>query len=196
MNHLLVYAHPNPASFNHAIHDTIAQTLEAQGHAVVVRDLYTLNFNPVLSGEDFAGLRSGTLPADIKAEQEHVAWADVISFVYPTWWVGMPAILKGYIDRVFSYGFAFSYGAEGPMGLLKGKKAFLVSTGGNPEQWYTAMQEALHHTADGNLKFCGIEVLAHKYLHSVPSVDDATRHGMLADVQALVQEVATSSATM
>jgi len=192
MNHLLVYAHPNPASFNHAIEETVRHTLEAQGHAVVVRDLYALNFNPVLSAADTAALRSGTPPADIAEEQAHVAWADVVSFVYPTWWVGMPAILKGYIDRVFSYGFAFAYGEQGPIGLLKGKKAFLVSTGGNPEQWYTAMQEALTHPADGSLTFCGIEVLAHKYLPGVLSVDDAARHAMLADVKRLVGELAAA----
>lgn len=192
MKHLLVYAHPNPASFGHAIKETVRHTLEGHGHEVVVRDLYALKFNPVLSGPDFIGFRNGSPSPDIHTEQAHLAWADMVSFVYPTWWIGVPAILKGYFDRVLSQGFAFNYGADGPIGLLQGKKAFLVSTGGNPEQWFIAMQEALSHTTDTNLEFCGIQVLAHKYLHSVPSVDEAARHAMLDDVRELVRVLAVA----
>lgn len=189
MKHVIIYAHPNPASFNHAILETIQNTLTQEGHEVIVRDLYAMNFNPVLSGADITGLRSGNLPDDIKTEQAYIAQADVLHFVYPTWWVGMPGILKGYIDRIFLYGFAFTYGSEGPIGLLKGKKVFLVNTGGNPQQWYTGMAETLQKTSDiGIFEFCGLEVLHHEFLAGVGTVDEDTRKGMLEQVQRLTSE--------
>lgn len=109
MNHLIVYAHPHEDSFNHAILNTAADALRANGHEVTIRDLYKLNFNPVLTSADTSAMRAGNTPDDIKTEQAHLAKADVISFIYPFWWTGLPAILKGYVDRTFSYGFAYQY---------------------------------------------------------------------------------------
>ena len=68
--------------------------LEEKGHEVRVRDLYELNFNPVLGASDFISFSQGNTPADIKEEQEHISWADSITFIYPVWWAGLPAILK------------------------------------------------------------------------------------------------------
>ena len=97
MNHLIVVAHPNSDSFNHAIVQTTVHALKAKGHETVVRDLYTLQFEPVLSLEDFNSLRAGQIPDDIKAEQGFITSADVITFIYPIWWTGLPGILKGYV---------------------------------------------------------------------------------------------------
>lgn len=84
--------------------------------------LYELNFNPVLGASDFISFSKGNTPEDIKEEQEHISWADSITFIYPVWWAGLPAILKGYVDRVFSHGFAYAYGENGIEKLLSGKK--------------------------------------------------------------------------
>lgn len=183
MKHLIVYAHPNPKSFNHAILETTVKELENKGHQVVVRDLYSLHFNPILSGSDFEAFHAGTVPADIKQEQNYISTADVIMLIYPIWWAGLPAMIKGYIDRVFSYGFAYKYGDEGtPVGLLAGKKGFVINTQGTPGEYYdsTGMTDALKKTSDtGILSFCGIESLGHVFFGAVPAVDDATRRDML-----------------
>ncbi|MBD0382754.1 NAD(P)H-dependent oxidoreductase [Paenibacillus sedimenti] len=191
MKHLLVYAHPNPNSFNHAILDTSTKALEAKGHEVTVRDLYQMNFNAVLTSEDMAALRSGQTPEDIRKEQDYIAGADCITFIYPVWWTGLPAILKGYVDRVLSYGFAYAYGSNGNIEkLLTGKKGLLISTHGTPSDIYESigMTQSLKQTSDGGIfDFCGIEVVNHLFFGSVPQVDDAARKGMLAQVEQTFQ---------
>ncbi|MEB3195936.1 MAG: NAD(P)H-dependent oxidoreductase [Candidatus Sericytochromatia bacterium] len=184
MKQLIVYAHPNPQSFSRAILDTLEASYKAQGHEVVVRDLYALNFDPVLKGSDFVAMKAGQLPADITAEQGHITWADAVTVVYPVWWTGLPAILKGWVDRVFLYGFAYQYGAAGVEGLLKGKKALLVSCHGTPAEYYAGMQAAMKQTSDaGIFEFSGFEVVEHLFFGGVPSVDDAARQGYLEQVR-------------
>lgn len=95
MKHLIVYAHPNPASLNAHFKNTVMETLLAKGDEVLVRDLYAQNFNPVFSLADLQAQRTGSHSDDIKREQEYIAWADTITFVYPIWWTGLPAMLKG-----------------------------------------------------------------------------------------------------
>ncbi|MFC4306972.1 NAD(P)H-dependent oxidoreductase [Cohnella boryungensis] len=186
MNHLIVYAHPSSESFNHAVLDTTVSTLKEKGHQVTVRDLYTLGFQPVLKPEDTAALRAGQTPSDIKIEQEHIAQADAITFIYPIWWTGMPAILKGYIDRVFSYGFAYAYGETGIDKLLSGKKGLIINTHGTPKEIYDqiGMTEGLKVTSDiGILEFTGIEPVDHLLFGSVPSVGEEALKANLKQVQ-------------
>ncbi len=84
MNHLIVYSHPNPKSFCHAILETAVMTLQSKGHEVVIRDLYALGFDPVLKGNDFIEFQSGNIPSDIRAEQEKISGAKVrFSFFSP-----------------------------------------------------------------------------------------------------------------
>ncbi|KGO94214.1 NAD(P)H-dependent oxidoreductase [Flavobacterium subsaxonicum] len=166
MNHLVIYAHPNPASINHTLKETVVAALTQAGHSVVVRDLNTLNFNPVLSLQDLEGQRAGTVAPDVAAEQQHIQWAGCITFIYPIWWTGLPAILKGYIDRVFSYGFAYKYDKGVQMGLLKGKKAIIINTHGKSQQEYEAlgMDKALSLTSDtGIYTYCGFDIISHLF---------------------------------
>jgi NAD(P)H dehydrogenase (quinone) len=108
MNVLVIYAHPYKQSFNHAIKETIVESVALGSNLVEVRDLYVLNFNPVLRAEELANsFNSGTVLDDVAVEQEFIRWADMVVFVYPLWWAGMPAILRGYLDRVLSFGFAY-----------------------------------------------------------------------------------------
>ncbi|PEZ06550.1 NAD(P)H dehydrogenase [Bacillus sp. AFS018417] len=192
MKHLIVYAHPNPQSFNHAILETFQGQLQEKGHEVRVRDLYAINFNPVLAADDFISFSQGNTPADIKAEQEHITWADVITFIYPVWWAGLPAILKGYVERVFSQGFAFTYGPNGVDKFLTGKKGVLLSTMGNSKENYDAsgMFEAMKKTTDaGIFDFTGIETVEHAFYTSVPSVDNEVRTQYLEEVKKLVNRL-------
>lgn len=189
MKHLVLIAHQNPHSFTHAIAHVVQQTLGAQGHEVVVRDLYAQGFDPVLSAVDAAALRSGQTPDDIRAEQTHLTWADAVTVIHPVWWTGLPAILKGYIDRVFTYGFAYSYGPSGREGLLAGRKVLSFSCHGHPESVYhdLGMHDALRLTSDeGIWRFAGFEVAEHVFFGAVPSATPEVRAEYLERVKATV----------
>jgi NAD(P)H dehydrogenase (quinone) len=185
MNTLVIYAHPNPASFSSALKSKIEQTLIAKGDNVKVRDLYEMNFNSVLSANDLAGVYSGNTPADIVAEQEIITWANTIVMVYPIWWTGLPAIAKGYIDRVFTYGFAYKVGEQGIEGLLKGRKAILVTPHGTPKEYYepSGMWKSLMQTQDkGIFEFCGIEVSKH-FFFPMMGTEQVDRENYLKEVE-------------
>ncbi|WP_100406953.1 NAD(P)H-dependent oxidoreductase [Bacillus solitudinis] len=186
MKHLIVYAHPHPESLNHAILDTTVHTLKKIGHEVVVRDLYALDFQPVLKPEDTASMKAGQTPKDIEKEQEFINGADVITFIYPIWWTGLPAILKGYVDRVFAYGYAYAIGKEGIIKLLKGKKGFTINTHGTPKDVYdeNGMTAGLKVTSDiGIFEFTGIEPVDHLLFGSIGSLDEQAYKGMLKEVR-------------
>ena len=158
MNHLIIYAHPNPKSFNHAI---LEQTIAASSQAnVVVRDLYQLNFQPTLNWQEFTSTLSQHYTDDVAKEHQYWREADVITLIYPLWWMGFPAILKGYLDRVLSYDFAYTNGEPESIGLLTGKKMQQFVTLGNPNEKYErkGFLAAFEHTlGKGLFEFCGIE---------------------------------------
>lgn len=192
MKHLVVYAHPNPESLNHSIFETTVQALKNNGHEVVVRDLYALDFQPVLKPEDTANMRAGQTPQDIKTEQEFITQADAITFIYPIWWTGLPAIVKGYIDRVFSYGFAYSAGEEGIIKLLNGKKGLIINTHGTPNDVYDniGMTAGMKMTSDvGIFDFVGIESVGHLFLGSIGYLDEVAYKGMLKEVEDTIVEL-------
>lgn len=166
MKNLIVYAHPNPASLNHFLKQTIVESLEESGQEVIVRDLNEFSFNPVLSLDDMNGQRMGQVADDVKKEQDFITWADRIIFVYPIWWTGMPAVMKGYIDRVFSYGFAYRYDQGIQKGLLAGKKTIIINSHGksNVEYAESGLDKALALTSDtGIFNYCGFEIQQHFY---------------------------------
>lgn len=190
MNALIIYAHPNPHSFNGAVVKDIKEELENKGTTVQVKDLYAMNFNPVLSAEDFkAFYGEGELPQDIKQEQEDIKKANLVIFVAPVWWYTVPAIMKGYFDRVFSMGFAYEYTTTGPKGLLTDKKGLVITTAGADAKIaeVTGMQDALTNSlVNGLLGFCGFAEAKGKTLYAVTTVSDEERKKMLKDVRELV----------
>lgn len=141
MRVLVVHAHPDPESYSAALRRLVVETLEAAGRDVRVIDLYEEGFDPVLRREDWRAYerpgRDDTALADhIAALQE----AEAIVFVYPTWWYGLPAMLKGWLDRVWLPGVAFSLPAEGdirPM-LRHIRKIGVVTTCG-ASWWLTRL---------------------------------------------------------
>lgn len=159
MKTLIIYTHPNPKSFNHSILLAVQDELLRKGHEIRIRDLYSEPFNPVLGATDFIAFSQGLIPDDIRREQQELLWADHLVFIYPVWWFERPALLKGWIDRVFSNGFAFTYGPQGAKGLLHHKKALVLQTAGNTEQELKQdnVLELLHKPmTEGTLRFCGI----------------------------------------
>ncbi|NWJ53157.1 MAG: NAD(P)H-dependent oxidoreductase [Bacteroidetes bacterium] len=164
MKHLIIYAHPNVASLNHLFKQTVEETLLQQKHEVVVRDLYQLNFDPVLSLEDIDGQRRGIVNEAVRIEQEYIVWAEIVTFIYPIWWTGMPGIMKGYVDRVFSYGFAYRYDNGVQKGLLTGKAAYIINSHGKSKTEYQqiGMDNALKLTSDkGIYSYCGFDIKQH-----------------------------------
>lgn len=192
MNILVVFSHPNSNSFGKSIVDTIVKSAEAKGDNVKVRDLYSIKFDPVLKLSDFKALNNGNTPADIKEEQKHIKWSDLIIFVYPVWWTGLPSMLKGYVDKVFSSGFAYKYVDGNPVGLLKEKKGLLICTTGTPNHIYeeNGMHNSMKQTTDvGIFNFCGIQVIDHMFFGAVPYVSDETRKNYLKEVEKVISEI-------
>lgn len=166
MRHLIIYVHPDKGSLNHHLMQTVVEALQSNHHEIEIRDLYQLGLNPVLSLHDLKKQRMGIVEDDVKQEQEYITWADHIIFIYPIWWTGMPAMMKGYIDRVFSYGFAYRYDEGIQKGLLTGKQATIINTQGKSKTEYQnlGMDKALLLTSDtGVFTYCGLEIYQHLF---------------------------------
>lgn len=185
MNILIVYAHPEPASFNAAMTARAAELLGDAGHKVVISDLYAQNFDPVSDRRNFIGMadpgrfdqqveeRAASAPADehvgfapdIQSEIEKLRAADLVIFQFPLWWLGMPAIMKGWIDRVFAIGVAYGGGRWFDRGALSGKKAMLSVTIGGPADAYSnhgiygPIDAVLHPIHRGVLGFVGFQII-------------------------------------
>lgn len=102
MRALVVFCHPCSESFNAAICARTVETLEQAGHEVRLRDLYKEGFQPVMSGDERRGYHDeGDNVAPVKEHVEDILWCEMLIFVYPTWWYGLPAMLKGWLDRVW-----------------------------------------------------------------------------------------------
>jgi NAD(P)H dehydrogenase (quinone) len=161
-----VYAHPNRTSTTHSINQVAEQIGKKKGYIVETNDLYRNAFNPVLSTKDMKAFREGKMDNELQEEQEILKNSDLILLSYPIWWAGMPAIMKGWIDRVFSYGFAYKVREGQPLPLLTNKKAIIINTHGQPRSDYekNGMFNAMNIVTDiGIFDFCGIEVLEHLY---------------------------------
>lgn len=182
MNVLIVYAHQEPKSFNGALKDIAVETFKSLGHTVKISDLYAMNFKAVSDHHDFIELENedyfkyqteqihaskhDKFTSDIVAELEKLKWADFVLFQFPLWWFSMPAILKGWVDRVFAMGSIYGAGIGAyDTGGLKGKKSMLSITTGGPELMYSPhgknghMESILFPIHHGILYFSGMEVL-------------------------------------
>ncbi|MCA8299589.1 NAD(P)H-dependent oxidoreductase [Burkholderia sp. AU30198] len=182
MKVLIVFAHPEPKSFNGALKDKAVATLTALGHEIRVSDLYQMKWRPDLGLDDFTGPRANPDYLDLSAEQEHmfatsqptpdvaaeqekVLWSDLIIFQYPMWWFGMPAILKGWVDRVMTRGFAYATGRKYDTGMFKGRKAMISTTTGTASSLYEPdgvdgdINHLLWPIHNGIFKYLGFDVL-------------------------------------
>jgi putative NADPH-quinone reductase len=135
MNILVILSHPTPGSFNHAIAETVVNTLEQMGHSGVFHDLYAEGFDPLLTAGDI--LMDEINPV-IAEHCEQLAAAGGIILVHPNWWGMPPAILKGWVDRVVrpDVAYRFEEGDDGegiPIGLLKAQAAVVFNTSNTPE---------------------------------------------------------------
>lgn len=158
MKNYIILAYPNKNGISYAAFEAIHRGLQESGQEVRVLDLYEEEFNPVLYFDEHNKRRNLYLEEETRKYREDIQWADRIVFVYPTWWSGMPAILKGYIDRVFALQFAYRYKGIFPIGLLKGKQAWILTTFDAPMVASYFMQDYGKVLKRQVLNLCGIKV--------------------------------------
>ncbi|GMG20603.1 unnamed protein product [Ambrosiozyma monospora] len=158
MKVLIVFAHPEPhgQSLNHSLFKVTIDELQKLGHEVKTSDLYAMNWKANVDADDFTAFdkvndrlkinaereksyKNGTLSKDVLEEQEKLMWADFLILQFPLWWFSMPAIMKGWADRVLTNGFinVVSVKKNSPAGLFKGKRAMLLVTVGGPERSFS-----------------------------------------------------------
>lgn len=204
MNVLLVYAHPEPRSLNGSLKDFSLKRLRDAGHTVQVSDLYAMNWKASLDAHDSLEPPNGTRfdPAlasqhafenglqsnDIAREQEKLMWADAVILQFPFWWFSMPAILKGWVERVYAYGFAYGVGEHSDArwgdrygeGTLAGKRAMLVVTTGGWEPHYSArgingpIDDLLFPIQHGVLHYPGFDVLPPCVIYRTNKIDETS----------------------
>ncbi|XP_045888920.1 NAD(P)H dehydrogenase [quinone] 1 [Micropterus dolomieu] len=212
---LIVFAHQSSGSFNAAARDIAVQELTEQGYKVVVSDLYAMNFKASATQDDIIGdlnkpelfqygdetmraWQEGRLTDDIVAEQRKVEEAELIIFQFPVYWFSVPAILKGWIDRVLTQGFAFSLKNMYSNGIFKDKKAMLSFTTGAAQSMFKPdgingdINVTLWPLQNGTLHFCGFQVLAPQIFwspaHSPLSARTAMLDGWRARLKGLLAE--------
>ncbi|MDT0345987.1 NAD(P)H-dependent oxidoreductase [Streptomyces litchfieldiae] len=182
-NVLIVSAHPEPRSLNASLASFAAEELRRAGHHVRTSDLYAMKWKAGVDADDFPdhspadrldvmavsgdATERGRLAGDIAAEQEKLLWSDAVILQFPMWWFSVPAVLKGWIDRVFTYGFGYGdsrmprYGD----GVLAGRRAMLSLTVGARDTAFSArgvhgpMDQVLFPLQHGLLHYTGMEVL-------------------------------------
>ncbi|MCP2014161.1 NAD(P)H dehydrogenase (quinone) [Deinococcus sp. HSC-46F16] len=179
---LIVHAHPEPNSFCSAQMREAARTLTEQGYTVEISDLYGMGWNAELGRGDFThpladffkpqaeqvrAVQEGTFAPEVAAELEKLRRADLLVFSFPMWWFSLPALLKGWVDRVFAMGAAYGGGVGTfAQGAFRGRRALLLFTTGSLEEYFGPgrrdgeMDTLLFHIQHGMFYFVGYTVLA------------------------------------
>lgn len=211
MKILIVYAHPEPKSMNAAMFHEATATLKAAGHEVQTTDLYAMQFNPVSGRHNFTSTLdpeffkqqleevhatkvNGFIPG-LDAEQQKVEWCDLMIWQFPLWWFSVPAILKGWVDRVFAMGRTYGGGHIYETGIFSGKKALLSLTTGGKEADYLkngfngdllSMLKPLHR---GILQFTGFSVLQPQVVYGPARISAAERAEALSGWRSRLQDI-------
>ncbi len=183
---LIVVGNPTPGSFDHALAGQYAEGARENGAEVRLLAVDALRFDPILRG----GYHSvQALEEDLAKAQEAILWAEHLVFVYPVWWGTMPALLKGFIDRVFLPGFAFRYREKGAFWdrLLTGRSAELIVTMDSPPWYYRwfAGQPGHRMMKRGVLEFCGVKPVGITSFGGVRRSTPEKRASWLAKARAL-----------
>jgi NAD(P)H dehydrogenase (quinone) len=182
MQHALIVAHPNSRSFVSSLAVAYADAAEALGHKTMMRDLYGMAFDPCLKSDEIPSSAGFAPRADVVGERVILADVDVFALFYPFWLNSPPAILKGYLDRVFGMGFAYGKGKAGNEPLLTGRKLISFTASGAPSEWVrkTGAWEAVRTLFDEHVSsVCGLSVADHIHFGGiVPGIrgDVVARH--------------------
>lgn len=177
----IILGHQQTGSFNHAIAAVAKQTLEANGHAVILHDLYAEHFDPILPNDE---IRGGTRDALVQQHLDEIAVAEGIIVIHPNWWASPPAILKGWLDRVLRQGVAYHFVDGAPVGLLKADNALVFTTSNTPKdvelKWFGDPLENFWTTCV--LRYCGAKNVERTNYESIIMSSPEQRAGWLADV--------------
>jgi NAD(P)H dehydrogenase (quinone) len=211
---LVLHAHPDPRSLTCQLANVARRELAAAGHRVLESDLYAMRWKAVFDGDDFLDRRegdrlsfidesghafaTGTQTADVAEEQRKLIAADAVILQFPLWWFSAPAIVKGWIDRVFAYGLAYGYRGAGNRyrygeGAFTGKRALLSLTVGGPAIDYGSrgingpLEQLLFPITHGSLFFAGFDVMPTFAVYDVGKLDEA---GVAAASRALAARLA------
>lgn len=213
MNVFIVSAHPEPQSFNTALRDLSVERLRALGHEVQVSDLYAMNFDPVARAQDFGerqnpdylvyaleqrhGYETGTIAEDIRREIDKLVWCDLLILNFPVFWFSVPAILKGWIDRVLVSGLTYGGKRFYDRGGLVGRRAMVTITLGGREHMFGEgaihgpLEDMLKPILRGTLYYVGFEVLPPFVGWHVPYISDEARREILAEYEHRLGELAS-----
>lgn len=211
---LIVHAHPEPHSFSSAQMATAAQTLGDAGYRVDVLDLYADGWAPVLARDEFApvdghfkpqaeqlrAMQDGALDTAVRDHLDRLLAADLLVLSFPMWWFSLPAILKGWVDRVFVMGGVFggNYGIFDDAALTGRQAMLLMTTGGASESFrpggaYGSMDDFLFHIHRGMLEFVGFQVLEPVATYAPARMSDQERTAALGSVKESVRRITEGS---
>lgn len=217
MNILSVYAHHEPSSLTAALKNVATSTLASQGHQLYESDLYGSGFSPKAEKYDFvttsgghfnymleqrhAALQDMSFAPDISDEIGKLLAADVIIFHTPIWWFSVPAVLKGWFDRVLAMGVAWNGGKIYEDGLLRGKSVMVCAVAGGPKEYYqvngkhqATMLQILHPIHHGTFAFCGLDVIEPFIVYNSLGLDEPARETVLKEYQFKIEHIIDSPA--
>jgi putative NADPH-quinone reductase/1,4-dihydroxy-2-naphthoate octaprenyltransferase len=184
---LIVHSHPRRDSFNKALGDALQSGLQKYDTEVKVQDLYGERFDPVLHD-----IHDNEIDETTRGMQANIRWAEDLVFVFPLWWSGAPAMLKGYFDRVFTENFSFRYNQAGvPEGLLQGKRAFMLVTCDTPPAILelSGRMGGLKSIVRGVFKLCGIKDIRYRLVGSVLASSPEKRRGWIHDAKSWGEDI-------
>ncbi len=188
MKIFVLIGHQRVGSFCHAIAATAIEELKAGGHEVIYHDLYVENFDPLLYEEEIP--RNVELPPVIAQHCEEIAAADGYIVVHPNWWAMPPAILKGWLDRVFRQGVTYQFGPGGVEGFLTGRKAVVFTTSNTPREdelrLFGDPLENLWKTCIFGM--CGLTDFSRRNFESIIMSTPEQRAGWLEEVRVIVRK--------
>lgn len=194
MKHAIIVAHPNASSFTMSVAKAYAEAVGRLGDDVLLRDLYRMNFAPCLAAGEVPKPGGFAPGQDVNSERQLLADVNVFAFVYPLWMNAQPAMMKGYIDRVFGMGFAYGPGKGGNVPLLKSRKMICFTSSGAPTDWVvsTGAWAAIQKLFDEHFAaVCGLELVDHIHFGAiVPGIRADVADAHLAEVRKTVTKFA------
>jgi NAD(P)H dehydrogenase (quinone) len=188
---LALFAHPWRGSFTGAVLDAALKGVADAGGTAEVADLYAEGFDPLLREADYAQFAHGAMPADVRREQDRVERADALLLVYPVWWWSLPAVLKGWFDRVWSQDWAYHFTPARARGLLPGRPVLQLCVAGSRQATYRkyGYDDAMRTQIDvGVLGYAGLRQTRTEFFFEVDD-DLEARPGHLARAEAAGREL-------
>lgn len=170
MKHAVIVAHPSMQSFTSSMASSYREAGLASGQDVVYRDLYRMKFDPCLVESELPWSQAPALRDDVIAERARLRDVEVFALFYPLWFNAPPAILKGYLERVFGMGFAYRNQHSGNVPMLTGKRFISFTSSGAPTEWViqSGAWQAMRTLFDGHFAaVCGLEVVDHIHFGGV-----------------------------